>query len=275
MKRFILFLIITFFSLGLYAGEIRILAIGNSFSADAVEQNLYELALAGGDQLTIGNLYIGGCCLERHDMNSVNDTAVYSYRKIVNGVKTMTDHYSLTSAIEDEDWDYITFQQCSPLSGIYSSYFPFLIHLKDFVQARTTNAKVKFGLHETWAYAKDCKQIGFENYDRDQMKMFKSIVNAVNKAAKVVSMDFVIPVGTAIQNGRTSMIGDHFCRDGYHLQLNYGRYTAACTWYEVLSGKSVIGNCYKPENITVEQAEIAQRSAHFAVINPKVVTKMK
>ncbi|MCE5175578.1 MAG: DUF4886 domain-containing protein [Bacteroidales bacterium] len=275
MKRFILFLIIVSFSFGLQAREIKVLAIGNSFSADAIEQNLYELALADGDQLIIANLYIGGCCLEKHDMNSVNDTAVYSYRKIVNGVKTMTDHYSLTSAIEDEDWDYITFQQCSPLSGIYSSYFPFLIHLKDFVRARTTNAKVKFGLHETWAYERDCKQIGFENYNRNQMKMFKSIVNAVNKAAKVAAMDFVIPAGTAIQNGRTSIIGDHFCRDGYHLQLNYGRYTAACTWYEVLSGKSIIGNCYRPENITVEQAKVAQKSAHFAVINPKAVTKIK
>ncbi|MDD2612419.1 MAG: DUF4886 domain-containing protein [Bacteroidales bacterium] len=275
MKRFILFLIIASFSFGLQAKEIKVLAIGNSFSADAIEQNLYEIALADGDQLIIGNLYIGGCSLEKHYMNSVNDTAIYSYRKIVNGVKTETNHYRLTSAIKDENWDYITFQQSSPFSGIYNTYFPFLISLKEFVRARATNAKVKFGLHATWAYAKDCKQTGFENYNRNQMKMYKSIVNAANRAAKVVSMDFVIPAGTAIQNGRTSVIGDHFCRDGYHLQLNYGRYTAACTWYEVLLGKSVIGNRYRPAGITAEQAKIAQMSAHFAVINPQIVTKIK
>ncbi|MCK9312160.1 MAG: DUF4886 domain-containing protein [Bacteroidales bacterium] len=274
MKRFTLFLIIAFFSFGLHAKEIKILAIGNSFSADAVEQNLYELAVAGGDSLIIGNLYIGGCSLERHFMNSLNDTAIYSYRKIVNGIKTETNHYRLASAIRDENWDYITFQQASPLSGIYKSYFPFLTDLKSYVLTCATNAKVKFGLHATWAYAKNSKHTGFANYNRNQMKMYNSIVNAANRVAKVVSMDFIIPAGTAIQNGRTSVIGDHFCRDGYHLQLNYGRYTAACTWYEVLLGKSVIGNHYRPADITAEQIKIAQRSAHFAVINPNVVTKI-
>ena len=274
MKKFTFFLIITFFSFSIHAKEIKILAIGNSFSADAVEQNLYELAAAGGDTLIIGNLYIGGCSLERHFLNSLNDTAIYSYRKIVKGVKTETNYYRLTSAIKDEDWDYITFQQASPLSGIYKSYFPFLTDLKSYVRMRATNAKVKFGLHATWAYAKNSKHTGFANYNWNQIKMYKSIVHAANRAAKVVSMDFVIPAGTAIQNGRTSVIGDYFCRDGYHLQLDYGRYTVACTWYEVLLGKSVIGNHYRPEHITVEQADISQRSAHFAVINPLVVTKI-
>ena len=36
---------------------IKVLAIGNSFSEDAVEQNLYELAVGGGDTLIIGNIY--------------------------------------------------------------------------------------------------------------------------------------------------------------------------------------------------------------------------
>ena len=39
--------------------DIRILAIGNSFSEDAIEQYLYELALEGGDNLIIGNAYRG------------------------------------------------------------------------------------------------------------------------------------------------------------------------------------------------------------------------
>ena len=40
---------------------VRILAIGNSFSQDAVEQNLHELAAAEGIPTIIGNMYIGGC----------------------------------------------------------------------------------------------------------------------------------------------------------------------------------------------------------------------
>lgn len=43
------------------ARTVRILAIGNSFSRDAIEQNLHELALADGDTAIVGNMYIGGC----------------------------------------------------------------------------------------------------------------------------------------------------------------------------------------------------------------------
>ena len=37
---------------------VKILVIGNSFSEDAVEQNLHELAAAEGIETVIGNMYI-------------------------------------------------------------------------------------------------------------------------------------------------------------------------------------------------------------------------
>ena len=43
---------------------IRILCIGNSFSWDAVEQELAPLCEAGKQPIIIGNLYYGGCSLE-------------------------------------------------------------------------------------------------------------------------------------------------------------------------------------------------------------------
>lgn len=60
--------------------EMKVLCIGNSFSIDAVENNLVELAAERGIDLTVGNLYIGGCSLERHALNMRGDSAVYSYR---------------------------------------------------------------------------------------------------------------------------------------------------------------------------------------------------
>ena len=62
-------------------GTIRLLAIGNSFSADAVEQELYPLFAAAGKKIVIGNLYIAGCPLEKHASNAASDAAAYSYRK--------------------------------------------------------------------------------------------------------------------------------------------------------------------------------------------------
>ena len=55
MKKLLFALFLIVLSLSANGKDIRILAIGNSFSEDAVEQYLYELALEGGDNLIIGN----------------------------------------------------------------------------------------------------------------------------------------------------------------------------------------------------------------------------
>ena len=59
-------MLLTMVALTLQGKVIKVLAIGNSFSEDAVEQYLYELAASQGDSLVIGNAYIGGCSLEMH-----------------------------------------------------------------------------------------------------------------------------------------------------------------------------------------------------------------
>ena len=69
---------------GVYAQQktVRILAIGNSFSQDAVEQYLHELAEAEGISTIIGNMFIGGCSLERHVKTARENAPAYAYRKI-------------------------------------------------------------------------------------------------------------------------------------------------------------------------------------------------
>ena len=56
----LLFFLYLFTFLPLSAKVIKVLAIGNSFSEDAVEQYLYEMARAQGYSLVIGNAYISG-----------------------------------------------------------------------------------------------------------------------------------------------------------------------------------------------------------------------
>ena len=112
-KAGILLLTILLYSTSIYAKQIKLLAIGNSFSDDAIEHYLYGLAEANGDTIIIGNMYIGGCSLERHFKNSQNNSSNYSYRKIVNGVKTVTPDFRLIDAIVDEEWNYISFRLTS------------------------------------------------------------------------------------------------------------------------------------------------------------------
>lgn len=103
-------------------GSIKILAIGNSFSQDATYY-LYQVLKDGGfDDIIITNLYISGCSLDTHYTNATSNTAAYEHQKNTNGEWTKLDNISIKSAIESEDWDYITIQQSSGSSGVNSSY---------------------------------------------------------------------------------------------------------------------------------------------------------
>jgi len=275
MNRFLLLLISVFFVFStISAKQIKILAIGNSFSDDAIEHYLHGLVEAAGDEIIIGNMYIGGSGLDLHYNNSVNNSASYSYRKIVNGVKTTTEAQTLSKAITDEAWDYISLQQVSQNSGLYATYFPYLTNLTTYVKGLATNPQMKFVLHSTWAYQQNSTHAGFANYGNNQTTMFNAIIDASFRAATTAEIDIVIPAGTAIQNGRTSTIGDNFCRDGYHLELTYGRYTASCAWFEKLFEKSVIGNTYIPASMSPFQAAVAQHAAHNAVEKPQEITSL-
>ncbi|MBP3482929.1 MAG: DUF4886 domain-containing protein [Alistipes sp.] len=253
--------------------QLKVLAIGNSFSQDAAEQYLWELFDAAGIDAVIGNMYIGGCTLERHRNNAQNDAAAYKYRKIVGGVKTETKEMKLSDALAEEDWDVVTLQQASGKSGRYTTYQPYLSELISYVRKHCKNPNAEIYFHQTWAYSQDAAHKEFPLYRNDQQTMYGSIMRSVQCAmADCPQICGVIPSGTAIQNGRTTPLGDTFNRDGYHLEKTFGRYTAACTWFEALSGQSVVGNTYAPATITAEQKRLAQMSAHFAVQRPFSIT---
>ncbi|MCM4169231.1 hypothetical protein KCTC52924_00708 [Arenibacter antarcticus] len=254
-------------------GVLKVLAIGNSFSMDAVENYLYELASAEDVAIVIGNVYKGGASLEQHWKNAQDNVAAYEYRKIAeDGSKSNTPETTIETAVTDENWDYITFQQVSGNSGKYETFITPLPALVEYVKERSTNTEVQYILHQTWAYSKNSTHANFPNYGRDQIVMYEAIVDAVRKAQLDFGMDYLIPAGTAIQNGRNTLIGDNYTRDGYHLSLGIGRYTAACTWFEALTSISVVGNTFKPDGLSDLEAEIAQHSAHAAVLNPDKVT---
>lgn len=253
---------------------IKILAIGNSFSQDAIEQYFWELAEAEGIRVVVGNLYFGGCSLEGHLSFLKEGKSVYEYRKIKRGIKVNTPKVNLDKALTDEKWDYISFQQASHFSGLKDTYMPYMKELMEYVREKV-GPDVKFLFHSTWAYSEDSNHSGFKNYDNSQMKMYNDIIAATRNAMKIGDFYKVIPSGTAIQNGRTSELGDTFCRDGYHLNLIYGRYTAACTWFETIFGLSVVGNPYSPRGISERQRIVAQQAAHAAVANPYEITPIE
>jgi len=283
MKKFSLCLLSIFISIFLCHGQqqkensqqvIKLLAIGNSFSEDAIEQYLFELAGAADRKIIIGNLFIGGAPLALHVENAMENKAAYGYRKtILDGQKISKEKVSLQEALQDEEWDYISLQQASTYSGQYDVVIKSLPALVEYVQAQASkNSKLVY--HQTWAYHQDSKHDGFKNYQNNQQTMYESIVKVTKKLQKSDQFDMIIPSGTAIQNARTSTMGDTFTRDGYHLELNYGRFTAACVWYEKLFGLDVRKNPYHPSTVTPAQAKISKVAAHKASKKPFKVSKV-
>ena len=242
---------------------IKVLAIGNSFSEDAVEQYLFELAAAQGDSLVIGNAYIPACSINMHLDNLKTSARKYAYRKIVGGEKSEEKRVSLQRIILDEPWDIITLQQASLLSGMPESYRN-LPDLRRQVKLLATNPAVDIWWHMTCTYAKGLKHTNFEVYGSNQDKMADGIVKCLRKEVPKANITRVIPTGVAISLMRYRK-GNTMNRDGQHLSYTLGRYTAACTWCEMLTGRNIDGNTYYPDNIKAEDARICQQEAHEAV----------
>lgn len=251
---------------------IKILAIGNSFSEDAIETYLSDMVQASGRKALLGNMYIGGWSLEGHWLHAEADSAAYQLRTIdPTGVLSRTNGSRIGEVIASENWDYISFQEVSQNSGLAAGYQEFLPQLIAYARPLATNPDLKFILHQTWAYAEDSNHEGFLNYDRDQKKMFDHIVKAVWENKDDAGVDLVIPAGTAIQNARTSYIGDKFTRDGYHLSLGLGRLAAASTWYEAIFG-GILENTFVPEGQSAYDVALVRQAAFQAVENPKEIT---
>ncbi|MDR1891562.1 MAG: DUF4886 domain-containing protein [Oscillospiraceae bacterium] len=225
---------------------IRILAVGNSFSQDALAY-LTGIAESGGTEIETGNLFIGGCALRAHWNNAKEDLSYYDYE--ING-KSTGQFLSLNRALQLNDWDIVTFQQASGESGDPETYRPYLQNLSDYVRERAPEAKQ--ALHQTWAYEIGCESEGFRRYHNDQAVMYAALSEAYDRAAAVCGLP-LIPVGRVIQRLRKEQPfaveqgGLSLCRDGFHLQIPYGRYAAAMTWYGVLLGGNVSDNAAIPE----------------------------
>ncbi|MBQ2541050.1 MAG: DUF4886 domain-containing protein [Paludibacteraceae bacterium] len=244
---------------------IRVLCIGNSFSWDAVEQELYPLAKAQGTELLIGNLYYGGCSLQQHWEFYEQNKSNYSFRIIRGGERQVTEHCSLNDALRYTQWDYISFQQASHDSGKRLSYEPYLSQLTGVVRRQQPNAR--FCWMQTWSYAQDAEHPGFPYYGSSQQTMNDSIAVCTGFVLRRCPNMLLVPCGSAIAYARERM-GDVLCRDGYHLNYEFGRYVAACVWCELLTGKSVVGNTYMNDKMTCKQRHQAQQAAHQAIKKP-------
>lgn len=250
-------------------GVLKILAIGNSFSDDAMEY-VYQVAKdAGVKKIYLGNMYIGGCTLEKHLSNAKNNKGAYDFRTNSNGTWSSRGGVSIQTAVTSENWDFITFQQASGYSGIASTYDD-LNELISIVEPLCPGARLAW--HMTWAYKVGSTHSDFPKYNKDQMTMYNAIVDSVN--TKILTNDkieIVIPSGTSVQNLRTSYIGD-VTRDGYHLDTGIGRYLASMTFVKALTGLSIDNSITRPNNVDGYELVVLIDCVNNALAKPYEIT---
>lgn len=296
MKRILSFLMCALLAVGMFSGcaqrgtvgaatepaptqppmkTLKVLAIGNSFSVDAMT-HLYAVAQAEGvEEIVLGNLFVGGCTLKMHTGYIENGEAPYRYYKNTTGTWESTEGFTLLQGLQDEQWDIITMQQGSPGSGLVDTYQPYLDKLIAYVNENKTNPDAKLVWHMTWAYQSNSTHSAFPNYGNSQQTMYYGIVNALQKVIDQ-KQEFVmtIPVGTAVQNARTSYMGDTLTRDGYHLN-EMARLLASYTWYAALSGRELDTlriESISTVNLTDSDREVIREAVNNAIATPQRVT---
>ena len=216
--------------------SIRILAIGNSFSEDGMAYLWHVLRAGGVEEVTLGNLVIGGCPVSLHADHVASGAAAYFYCKNTDGNWAWMPEQTFDYGLLDEEWDVITLQQASHDSGLPETYAR-QGEIIDYIRKNSRNPAVRLFWHMTWAYQADSDHWAFPRYEKDQKTMYAAILGAVK--SEILSNSAyagVIPSGIAVQQLRATPVGDTVTRDGFHLSESHGRYAAALTWAQTICG---------------------------------------
>lgn len=228
----------------------KILTIGNSFSEDATRY-LSQIARADGVELEVINVCIGGCSLEMHYRNMLENKKEYMLQ--VNG-ENSGFFVTLEEALLSREWDVVTLQQVSHLSFAKDSYYPYIKELTAYI--RKCQPKAKLLLHETWAYEDNSWRLNtLAGYDTHKA-MLADIKEAYSSVAEAERYDGIIPSGelfdAMLDNGVEKV---H--RDTFHASWGLGRYALGLLWFRMLTGKSVSENKFNDLDMPAEESDMA------------------
>ena len=253
---------------------IRVLAIGDDYAVDAVQNHLYQmLKSAGYDTVHLGILYAKNGNLDSLYDAVKADSKTYEFRQNNSGKWTTETKVAASTALKKTDWDVIVLQQSAADSGMPKSYSK-LYDLTPLIKKQCADARILW--HMTWAYSRGCEIAAFKNYSYNEKNMYNTVVTvALQKAFADENVDGIIPTATTIQNLRTSPLRDSITTaKGDLLSDTYGDYAAALTWYCMLTGESADTVTYRPDSVKSQFAELADATLN-AVSAPQEITPSK
>lgn len=253
-----------------------VLMVGNSFCYYYPDE-LFGLARAAGINMVICNVYYSGCTIESHYnwwKNNARNYEFYIYdkygRKGFKGV-------GLEDCLDAYDWDVISIQdgptpyRNGGISGAVASREPGLTELLKLFKERFPEADLYW--HHFWSSQVGYAYKGYGIPDKAaQDKEYRDYCTLTKGVVTKHGLT-VIPSGEAWEKARLNeLIGDTLCMADCHHEGEEGggQYLNACVWFEMLTGRSVIGNTYRPSyNLLEEKIPVLQEAAHNAVTEGK------
>ena len=261
--------------------EFKVLLIGNSYSEDASDWNSSKISqsykifksLMGDDvELEIGLMASGGKVLAWHATNASENKAEYVLRLAGEDGAWTTDGSvrTIKDALAYDEWDVVSLQPygvetTNGTAGNNKDQYAFdevhfgrldqsIPYFLDLTETYVPHAKVYYYMHLTehglTNYADALTDTNVVKVYNDRASMAQTVMTYNGTVNTSKHLAGVVPVGTAIQNARTTYLTTlsnatsssevtlendpvfGLQRDGGHLSFNVGRYIAALTFAE-------------------------------------------
>lgn len=266
--------------------ELNILMIGNSFCYYYVEELYGMLAAAGYKNVNVCNVYYSGCTLDKHWSWFKSGSANYEYFTTNDTGRNSVKNVNLEFCLKQRNWDIISLQESlNKLRTIGAERHAqltqkYLTDLWGYIKEQYPLSRYLW--HQTWAY-----QIGYnlDGYVMETLEQQRTDTQIMKDYSLSVSKEYGlerVPTGAAWQIIRDGGY-DNLCArlainsgegDYYHDgDIGGGQYLNACVWFEIITGKSCVGNTYSPDYGMFVEMSTLQEAAHRAILlnvnNPK------
>ncbi len=258
----------------------NILMVGNSFCYYYPDE-LFELAKAAGIKMNICNIYYSGCTIQSHYNWWINDQKNYEFFIYNEYGRRKIDNCGLEMCLGTYDWDVISIQdgptpyRNGGISSAVAAREPGLTELLKLFKEEFPEADLYW--HHFWS-----SQVGYEYKGYgipDKAAQDKEYRDYCTLTKGVVTKHglTVVPSGEAWEKARANeLIGDTLCMADCHHEGEEGggQYLNACVWFEMLTGRSCVGNPFRPDyDLAEEKIPVLQQAAHDAVLEGKFKKK--
>ena len=211
---------------------INVLAIGDS-RTDSTNVYIYKvLQSLGYTKIRLVNVPCDGLTLAEIEAAATGTEKVTAHATL-DGKNFIAVDTLAVDALTPDDWDAIVLQPSFEHAGDYDASA--INGLVKFIRKYCEYTPLFWNMG--WAYKTGATAAGFKNYGSDQMAMYTAIAEVATTISANPEFEAVIPVGTLIQNIRTSYVEENVLVDESNLSVNIGRLAAAYMMTQYITGK--------------------------------------